>query len=85
MFFDEAQKVVGMQFVSHSGESEGFKINSYGEGSKTGASVIARSFFNKYNIDPRKVYGKYEFEKMPAEGGSPLYLIQLKEHQRVSG
>lgn len=78
LFFDETQKVIGLQFVNHDGQGEGFKINIYGEGDRKGASIIARSFFNKYNIDPKKYHGKYDFEKIQQDGND-VYLFQLKE------
>lgn len=77
LYFDVSQEVIGIRFVQHENEGEGFKINEYGEGNKRGASIIARSFFNKYNIDPKRYYGKYEFKKITNDEGE-IYLIQLK-------
>lgn len=81
LYFDEVQKVIGIEFVNHDGQGQGFTINPYGEGSKRGASIIGRSFFNKYNIDPKKFYGKYAFEKIQKDG-SEIYLIQLNERSK---
>lgn len=81
LFFDEVQKVIGIQFFKISEGEKGVKINTYGEGDDMGATFIARSFFNKHNIDPRKYHGKYEFTKENVEVIGEVFLFQLKEHR----
>lgn len=84
LFFDDNQKVVGIQFVKIAGGEKGVKLVTYGQGPETGATFIARAFFNKHNIDPKKYYGKYEFTKENVEGVGELYLFQLKESKSNS-
>lgn len=78
LFFDENQKVVGISFKKNGSDKEGFKLVVYGEGEKQGASFVARSFFNKYKIDPKKCWGKYEPEVLQLEEVK-LFIFQLKE------
>lgn len=81
LYYDESQKVIGIQFVKIADGEKGVKIATYGKGDDMGATIIARSFFNKYNIDPKKYNGKYDYNKENMEGVGELYLFQLKENK----
>lgn len=81
LFFDDTQKVVGIQFVKIGDGEKGVKLVTYGGGKDKGATFIARAFFNKHNIDPKKYYGKYDFTKENVEGVGEVYLFQLKENK----
>ncbi len=73
MFYDEDQKVIGLKFTEDENEPHKYTlIKSDGYG----ASIVATSFFKKYNLDPKKYKGKYEWKKVRTEFGN-LFVIEL--------
>lgn len=78
LFYDSGKKVIGIHFSeSELPGSFTLVVNKVGE--KKSASFVARSFFNFYNIDPVRVKGRYEPEKIVKEGVGEIFVIQLKE------
>lgn len=82
LFFDKVQNVIAIKFVK-SEEESGYKINKYGDGDKQAATFMARSFFNKYGINPEACHGKYGFETVELTNVGKLYLIKLAEREVV--
>lgn len=79
LFYDEAQKVVGIQFINDEAEKSKFTIIR-SKASSAGGAIIARSFFKTYNIDTLKYSGRYEYKKENIEGiVGQVFVIQLKE------
>lgn len=79
LFYDSDKKAIGIFFSNDEAEKSKFKILH----SKTGpgGSVISRSFFKSNDIDTRKVYGRYDWEKFQQEGVGEIYVIKLKERE----
>lgn len=73
MFYDKKEGIIALHFNNE----EGFRLSTYGEGSKRGASFLARSFFNAYDLDPVKCKGRYTPEKIHKEGVGNLFVIKL--------
>jgi len=78
-YYDEASKVIGIQFSNDENEKYKFKIIHSKKG--FGGSVAVRSFFRSYNIDPVKYHTRYEWKTEDQPGIGKLYVINLKERQ----
>lgn len=75
LFYDEEQKVIGLKFSDDKEEPHKYtliKSDNYG------ASIVATSFFKKYNLDPKKYKGKYDWKKVRTEFGN-LFVIELNK------
>ncbi len=73
MFYDKKEALIALHFNN----DEGFRLSIYGEGSKQGASFLARSFFTMYDLEPAKCKGRYTPEKIYKEGIGDLFVIKL--------
>lgn len=82
LFFDREQRVIGLRFLK-SAEDGAFKLVSYGKDEKRGATIGARSFFSRYDIDPKTYKGRYDGVKKWFEPLGDVYLIQLPERDVV--
>ena len=76
LFFDEMNKAIGIHFTNNEKEENRFKII---HSKKYGGSIIARSFFKTYNIDPMIYHGRYEYEKSNIEGIGKMFIVKLKK------
>lgn len=76
LYFDEEQKAVGVQFSNDEEERHKFTIIKSKDG--YGGSVVATSFFKKYEIDAKTHKGKYDWEKNETPFGQ-MFVIRLKE------
>lgn len=75
LFYDEEKKVIGLKFTDDKEEPYKYTlIKSDGYG----ASIVVTSFFKKYNLDPKKYKGKYEWKKVRTEFGT-LFVIELEK------
>lgn len=79
LYFDPSEKAIALHFIKEKSDAC-LKMIKYGEGDKRGASVVAKSFFTRYDIEPKRVSGKYDPIKVTREGLGDLFVIQLKEH-----
>lgn len=79
LYWDSESKMIGIQFTNDEAEKSKFSILRSGQG--YGGNITARSFFKENNIDVKKYYGRYEWEKTNIEGIGELYTVALKERQ----
>lgn len=79
LFWDQERLAIGIQFHNNEAEKSRFKIIHNKSG--LGASVVVRSFFTVNQIDPKKYYGKYSWQKINQEGIGELYVMELKERR----
>ncbi|MFA6548295.1 MAG: hypothetical protein WCT11_05190 [Candidatus Magasanikbacteria bacterium] len=77
LFWDDANKAIGVLFTNDESEKNKFSIIHSKEG--YGGSVVARSFLRFNNIDPKIYHGRYEWEKHNQEGVGDLFVIKLRE------
>ena len=82
LFFDKEIKAVGVQFTNDDNEASKYSIIRGKRG--YGCSTVIRSFFNTYNIDPKKYSGKYEW-KLVDFNDKTLYVFELKEKHALQG
>jgi len=78
LFFDEVKKAIGIKFTNDDVKKNKFAIIKSKSG--FGGSVVVRSFFKSFNIDPIIYYGRYDYEKIIQEGFGEIYVINLKEN-----
>jgi hypothetical protein len=78
LFYDEEKKAVGIKFTRDEDEPHKYTII---KGEKYGGSVVATSFFKKYNIDATKFKGKYKWRKVRTDFGI-LFVIEIQEGQK---
>ena len=83
LYYDDVEKAIGIHFSNDETEENKYAVihskNGYG------GSAVVRSFFNTYNIDPKKYHGKYKWEKQQLEGAGGLFIIDLKEKETTNG
>lgn len=78
LFYDEDQKAIGLKFSDDESEPHKYtliKSDNYG------ASIVATSFFKKYNLDPKKYKGKYDWKRVNTDFGK-LFVIELGEQPK---
>ncbi len=77
LFWDEKNRAIGVGLTNNEEEKNKFSImhNSTGYG----GGVVARSFFRSLGIDPKKYYGRYDWEKNDVDGFGKIFVIKLKE------
>ncbi len=73
--FDENKKAVGFQFTNNKNENGIWKITH----GKNSATVVARSFFNAFFIDPADYSGKYKPDTYKDSKLGKLFYIILKK------
>lgn len=78
LFYDREKKAVGLKFTSDEEEPHKYSII---KSDKYGGSIVATSFFKKYDLDPKKYKRKYEWEKVKTDFGT-LFVIELNEGQK---
>ena len=81
LYFDTDQKALGLQFSNDEAERNKFSILHSHSG--YGGSIVARSFFKTYGIDPNKYYGRYQWKIELQENIGNLYVINLKERENI--
>lgn len=79
LYYDATSKALGILFTNDENEKYKFAIIKSTKG--YGGSVVARSFFKAYNIDPKTYHNRYVWEIVDQEGVGKLYVINLKERQ----
>lgn len=80
LFWDAGNKAIGIHFTNGEEEKSRFTIMHSKIG--YGGSIIARSFFRSYDIDPKKYRGRYQWEKKSLEGVGEVYVIKLRERKQ---
>lgn len=79
LYWDKANKAIGIHFVKDTEEKSKFSILHSKKG--YGGSVVVRSFFKSNNINLTDYAGRYEFKKVRVDGVGELYVIELKSKQ----
>lgn len=80
LFWNADTKEIGILFTNEESEKKnGFAIARSKEG--YGGSVVARSFFRHYKIDPNVYYGRYAWTKSTEAGIGDIFVIRLTAHQ----
>ena len=77
LFWDSGKRAIGIRFTNDDTDKNRFSITHNANG--YGGSIVARSFFRLYGIDPKKVFGRYEWSKYPIDGVGDVFVIQLKD------
>jgi len=77
LYYDKKRLAVGICFLREPIKENAFSIIRSKKG--YGASVVARSFFKTYGINPEKYRGRYSWEKHTLEGARELFVIELRE------
>ncbi len=79
LYWDENNKAIGVHFTNDEEEKNKFRIIVSKDG--YGGGIAIKSFLKFYNINPKKYYGRYEWEKKNLENIGETYIIKLKEHE----
>lgn len=84
LYYDREKQIIGIKFLTEEEQGEGgaFRLVKYNTNEKTGASVLARSFFGHYGIETDKYRGKYTPEKKNIEGVGEVFLLMLKNKEQ---
>lgn len=77
LFFDKKNKAVGLHFTNDEEEANKFTVIKNKSG--YGGSIVARSFFKTYNLDPKEYKGRYEWTKQEVPGMGEVFVIELKK------
>ena len=77
LYYDEAQKAIGIHFTNDENEKSKFSILHSKQ--NYGGSAVVRSFFKVSRIDPKIYYGRYDFTVRQEPELGTLYVFQLKE------
>lgn len=80
LYYDEGEKVLGIQFSSDEQEKHRFSLIKSKQG--YGASIVATSFFKVNGIDAKVYKNRYTWEKVAQEGIGELYVIKLKPREQ---
>lgn len=80
LFWDVENHAIGLHFTNDEGETNKFAILHSKAG--YGGSIVARSFFRSYGIDPKIYHGRYEWEKYLIEGVGEAFVIKLGLHEK---
>jgi hypothetical protein len=79
LYWDGGNKAVGIKFTNDENEKSKFTIIHSKIG--YGGSVVARSFFKLYEIDPKVYHGRYDWEKQNIEGVGEVYAIKIESRE----
>ena len=78
-YWDKDNQAIGIKFTNEESEKSKFTIIKSKAG--YGGSVVARSFFKMYGIDPKLYYGRYEWKKQNIEGVGEIYVIKIEKRE----
>lgn len=76
LFFDPTKRAIGFLFTTDSEKK--YKYSLVKSLSSRSASVVARSFFTTYNLNPGEIHGRYEPKKIVLPTGEQIFVIDLK-------
>lgn len=81
LYWDKENKVIGIRLTNEESETSKFTIMHSKIG--YGGSVVVRSFFRMYGIDPRVYHGRYGWEKNNVDGIGEIFVIKIgmKDHK----
>lgn len=79
LFYDRIQNAIACKFTND--EQEKSKFNILKSRLEFGASIIAKSFFKTYDLDPKQYRGKYPYEKQVIEGIGEVFIIKINKKQ----
>ena len=80
LYWDGGNKAIGIKFTNEESEKSKFTIIHSKIG--YGGSVVARSFFKMYEIDPKVYHGRYDWEKQNIEGVGEVYAIKIEKKEQ---
>lgn len=79
LYYDENEKVLGIQFSTDEQEKHRFSLIKSKQG--YGASIVATSFFKVNGIDAKIYKNRYPWEKVAQEGIGELFVIKLRSRE----
>lgn len=79
-YWDPENRAIGIKFTNESGERNKFSILHSKSG--YGGSVVARSFFKSYDIDPKKYHGRYDYEKFTDREIGEIFVIKIEDSSK---
>jgi len=77
LYWDAGNRVIGIKFTNDESEKSKFTIIQSKVG--YGGSVVVRSFFKTYGIDPKIYHGRYDWKKQNVEGVGDIYAVKIQE------
>jgi len=77
LYWDAQNRAIGIKFTNEEGDKASFVILKSKKG--YGGNIAAKSFFKAYDIDTKRVYGRYDWEKTEIPEIGLIYTISLKE------
>ena len=80
LYWDKKNKAIGIYFNNNEQEKNKFTIIHSKSG--YGGSVVSRSFFKSYNLNPKKYYGRYQWKKIKLENVGTVFVIELKKQEQ---
>ncbi len=85
LFHNKKERKIGLEFIAEPQPDDGsLKLIPSGEEGQYGAFIVAKSFFFLNDLQPAKLAGRYNYEKISmkqlgAERQGVLYVIDLNE------
>lgn len=76
LYWDADNRAIGIKFTNDENEKSKFTIIQSKAG--YGGSVVSRSFFKTYEIDPKIYHGRYDWEKQSIDGVGEIYAIKIQ-------
>lgn len=76
-YWDMGSQSIGVHFADDENEKNKFSVIHSKDG--YGGSVVARSFFKTYGLDPKEIHGRYDWKKVNIDGVGEMFVIQLKK------
>lgn len=77
LYWDDDNRAIGIKFTNEEGEKSKFTIIHSKVG--YGGSVVARSFFKTYGIDPKVYHGRYDWERHDIDGVGEVLAIKIEK------
>ena len=74
LYWDDDNRAIGIKFTNEEGEKSKFTIIHSKVG--YGGSVVARSFFKTYGIDPKVYHGRYDWERHDIDGVGEVWQLR---------
>jgi hypothetical protein len=78
LYFDSENKKVGVKLLE---KEDGGMFRLKKSDNEKGAFFSARSFFGAYNLEPKKVFGRYDPEEAEVSNFGKMFVITLKEKE----
>ena len=85
LFYNKGDRQVGLEFISDPQPEDGsLKLVPSGDEGQYGAYIVAKSFFFMNDLNPEKLAGRYDYEKVSlkklgADRAGTLFVIDLSK------